>query len=83
MCWRCPQSCWRNDQQDAVGVGLGVTEYAPRGKSAEEIRGLWRWVWARLNRVSQPDAEAPPRRPATLRAAVPLADAPVALCATG
>jgi chromosome partitioning protein len=47
-----PAIVLRNDQQDALGVGLGVTEYAPRGKSAEEIRGLWRWVWARLNRVS-------------------------------
>src|SRR5580700_4663281 len=70
-----PAIVLRNDQQDALGVGLGVTEFAPRGKSAEEIRGLWRWVWARLNRASQPEAEAPPRRPATLRAAVPLADA--------
>ena len=74
-----PAIVLRNDQQDALGVGLGVTEYAPRGKSAEEIRGLWRWVWARLNRASQPEAEAPPRRPATLRAAVPLADASAAL----
>jgi MinD-like ATPase involved in chromosome partitioning or flagellar assembly len=32
-----PAIVLRNDQQDAVGVGLGVTEYAPRGKSAEEI----------------------------------------------
>jgi hypothetical protein len=44
-----PAIVLRNDQQDALGVGLGVTEYAPRGKSAEEIRGLWRWVWARLS----------------------------------
>jgi hypothetical protein len=50
---------------------------------SEEIRGLWRWIWARLNRVSQPEAEALPRRPVTLRVTVPLADAPVALCATG
>src|ERR1700726_4738600 len=71
-----PAIVLRNDQQDAVGVGLGVTEYAPRGK---EIRGLWRWVWARLNRVSQPEAEAPLRGPATLRAAVPLAEASRAL----
>jgi hypothetical protein len=77
-----PAIVLRNDQQDAVGVGLGVTEHAPRGKSAEEIRGLWRWVWARLNHVSQPEAEAPPRRPAILRAAVPLSDAAVALRAT-
>jgi hypothetical protein len=39
-----PAIVLRNDQQDALGVGLGVTEYAPRGKSAEEIRGLWRWA---------------------------------------
>src|SRR5580692_1734374 len=76
-----PAIVLRNDQQDAVGVGLGVTECAPRGKSAEEIRGLWRWVWARLNRASQPEAEAPPRRLVTLRAAVPPADASAALAA--
>ena len=74
-----PAIVLRNDQQDALGVGLGITEYAPRGKSAEEIRGLWRWVWSRLNRVSQPEAEALPRRPMTLRAAVPPADASAAL----
>ena len=34
-----PAIVLRNDQQDAVGVGLGVTEYAPRGKSAEEDSG--------------------------------------------
>jgi chromosome partitioning protein len=47
-----PAIVLRNDQQDALGVGLGVTEYAPRGKSAQEIRGLWQRIWARLNRVS-------------------------------
>jgi hypothetical protein len=59
-------------------MGLGVTEYAPRGKSAEEIRGLWQWVWARLNGVSQPDAQAPSHMQATTCAA-----APVAFCAAG
>src|SRR6516165_906284 len=34
----------RNDHQDALGTGLGVTEFAPQGKAAEEIRALWRWV---------------------------------------
>ena len=42
-----PAIVLRNDQQDALGIGLGVTEYAPGGKSAEEIRGLWRWIGAR------------------------------------
>ena len=34
----------RNDYQDAVAAGQGVTEYAPQGKAAEEARQLWRWV---------------------------------------
>jgi chromosome partitioning protein len=48
-----PAIVLRNDQQDALGVGLGVTEYAPHGKSAEEIHELWRWVWARLHPLTQ------------------------------
>jgi chromosome partitioning protein len=39
----------RNDHQDALSAGLAVTEYAPSSKSAEEIRGLWQWVEAKLN----------------------------------
>ena len=39
----------RNDHQDALAAGLGVGEYAPSGKSAEEIRGLWQWAEAKLN----------------------------------
>ena len=86
-----PAIVLRNDQQDALGMGLGVTEYAPRGKSAEEIRGLWQWVWARLSRASQPGAAAPARTHAglpdtvlltevqpNLSAAMSLADAPAA-----
>jgi chromosome partitioning protein len=42
----------RNDHQDALGVGLGVGEYDPRGKAAEEIRDLWRWVWKSLTTES-------------------------------
>jgi chromosome partitioning protein len=61
-----PAIVLRNDQQDALGMGCGITEYAPRGKSAKEIRELWRWVWARLNCASQPDAQAPAHTIATL-----------------
>ena len=43
-----PYIVQRNDHQDALGAGLGVTEFAPAGKAAEEIRGLWQWVWKRL-----------------------------------
>jgi chromosome partitioning protein len=39
----------RNDHQDALSAGLAVNEYAPGSKSADEIRGLWHWVEARLN----------------------------------
>ena len=38
----------RNDHQDALSAGLAVTEYAPAGKSADEIRALWQWVESRL-----------------------------------
>jgi chromosome partitioning protein len=39
----------RNDHQDALSAGLAVGEYAPGSKSADEIRGLWQWVEARLS----------------------------------
>jgi chromosome partitioning protein len=39
----------RNDHQDALSAGLAVGEYAPAGKSAEEIRRLWQWIAARLS----------------------------------
>ena len=46
----------RNDHQDALSAGLAVSEYAPDGKSAEEIRGLWQWIDARLgNEVAATD----------------------------
>jgi chromosome partitioning protein len=38
----------RNDHQDALGAGFGVTEYAPEGRACEEIRALWRWVLQQL-----------------------------------
>ncbi len=39
----------RNDHQDALSAGLAVSELSPKGKSAEEIRGLWHWIGTRLN----------------------------------
>jgi chromosome partitioning protein len=44
-----PFIAMRNDHQDALSAGLAVNEYAPGSKSAEEIRGLWQWVEAKLN----------------------------------
>src|SRR5665213_678692 len=46
----------RNDHQDALGLGLAVVEYAPASKSAEEIRGLWQWVEAKLNPIAHSDS---------------------------
>jgi len=34
----------RADHMDAMALGLGVTEFNPAGKAAEEIRALWGWV---------------------------------------
>jgi chromosome partitioning protein len=42
----------RNTHQDAYGAGLGVTEYEPDGKAADEIRELWAWLASRLERVT-------------------------------
>ncbi len=44
-----PYVVQRNDHQDALGAGLAVTEYAPAGKAADEIRALWAWIRKRLN----------------------------------
>jgi chromosome partitioning protein len=44
-----PGIVMRNDHQDALSAGLAVSEYAPQGKSAEEVRSLWQWVAAKLN----------------------------------
>ncbi|SCB15442.1 chromosome partitioning protein [Bradyrhizobium yuanmingense] len=43
-----PLIVMRNDHQDALASGLAVSEFAPNGKSADEIRGLWRWIETRL-----------------------------------
>ncbi len=42
----------RNDHQDALGMGQGVTEYNPTGQAAAEIRRLWAWVARRWQGVS-------------------------------
>lgn len=39
-----PPVCLRTDHQDAYAAGQGVTEFAPHGKAADEIRQLWAWI---------------------------------------
>jgi chromosome partitioning protein len=43
-----PYIAQRMDHQDALGAGLGVPEFNPDGKAAEEIRALWIWIKAKL-----------------------------------
>lgn len=42
----------RHSYQDAQGAGLGVTEYDPTGKAAQEIRQLWAWVLRKLKKFA-------------------------------
>jgi chromosome partitioning protein len=44
-----PYIVQRMDHQDALGTGLGVSEFNPEGKAAEEIRALWTWIKAKLD----------------------------------
>ncbi|WGD52767.1 ParA family protein [Bradyrhizobium sp. CB1650] len=44
-----PLIVMRNDHQDSLATGCAVSEFAPNGKSTEEIRSLWRWIATRLN----------------------------------
>ena len=34
----------RADHQDALALGVGVTEHDPHGKAADEICQLWQWI---------------------------------------
>jgi chromosome partitioning protein len=43
----------RNAYQDAQGRGLGVTEFEPDGKAAQEIRDLWKWITKKLEKVNE------------------------------
>jgi chromosome partitioning protein len=43
-----PYIVQRNDHQDALGAGLGVTEYAPESKASQEVLQLWQWVLKKL-----------------------------------
>ena len=48
----------RNDHQDALGTGLGVTEFNPTGAAANEIRALWSWMETRIAGLGDTRAEA-------------------------
>jgi chromosome partitioning protein len=60
----------RNDYQDAIGLGKGVTEFNPQGQAADEIRRLWTWMEKRVKATAGVDkrtAETAPKRPQVSR----------------
>lgn len=46
-----PMLSARMDFQDAIAAGLGVTEYAPQGRAAQEIDELWSWIRAQFKGI--------------------------------
>jgi chromosome partitioning protein len=38
----------RNAYQDAQGAGLGVSEFEPKGKAADETARLWQWIQRKI-----------------------------------
>lgn len=38
----------RSDHMDAIALGMGVTEFNPTGKAADEVRQLWSWAHKRM-----------------------------------
>ncbi|PVE24150.1 cobyrinic acid a,c-diamide synthase [Microvirga sp. KLBC 81] len=45
-----PTLAHRSDHVDALASGLGVTEFNPFGKAADEVRAVLQWLAARLRR---------------------------------
>jgi chromosome partitioning protein len=41
----------RSAFQDAQGAGLGVVEFEPEGRAAQEIRQLWEWLEGRMEKI--------------------------------
>jgi chromosome partitioning protein len=41
----------RVDHPDAIGLGLGVSEHAPEGRAAAEMRDLWQWLKRRIGKT--------------------------------
>jgi chromosome partitioning protein len=42
----------RHSYQDAQGAGLGVTEFEPEGKAAQEVKELWAWITRKLKKIA-------------------------------
>ena len=42
----------RNAFQDAQSMGLGVTEYEPDGRAANDITDCWKWIVSKIKKVN-------------------------------
>jgi chromosome partitioning protein len=42
---------YRQSYNDAYAAGLGVTEYEPGGKAAQEIKALWHWIKQKMGKA--------------------------------
>lgn len=47
-----PLMMQRAVHQDAFASGMGVTEYEPNGKAAQEVRRLWEWIRNKMEGVN-------------------------------
>ena len=54
-----PYIALRNDHMDSLAAGLAVSEFAPDGIAAAEIRGLWAWSKQRLMKAALVEKPAP------------------------
>ena len=54
-----PYIALRNDHMDSLAAGLAVSEFAPDGIAAGEIRGLWAWSKQRLMMAALAEKPAP------------------------
>ncbi len=58
----------RSDHMDALASGLGVTEFAPSGKAADEVRALLQWLQVRLQRLDNRQTDTDEDEVATSKA---------------
>jgi len=63
-----PTLAHRSDHVDALAAGLGVTEFNPYGKAADEIRAVLHWLTARLRKLEATETAEDESRATPLRA---------------
>ena len=54
-----PYIALRNDHMDSLAAGLAVSEFAPEGIAAAEIRALWDWSRHKLIKAASAEKPAP------------------------